>query len=158
MAKKKKENKSNIIAVNKKASFRYHLLDRFEAGIQLVGSEVKSLREKKANITDCYAMIKKGEVWLINGHISEYKYAHQFNHTPRRDRKLLLHKKEIRKLEHGLNEKGLTIVATKLYFSDSGKAKVEIALAKGKRLFDKRETIKKRENDRNLRRVVKYNK
>lgn len=153
---KKKKNKGpdNTIAVNKQASFKYHLSERIEAGIVLKGSEVKSLREKKANLLDSYATIKKEEIWLIHAHISEYKYANQFNHEPRRDRKLLLHKKEIRKLIGSLNEKGLTLVPVKLYFK-KGKAKVELALAKGKKIFDKRESIKKRENERTMQRLMK---
>lgn len=152
MAKKKTD--SNIIVVNKKASFKYHLEDRIEAGLILQGSEVKSLREKKANLTDSYAIIDKGEVWLLNCHISQYRHAKHTNHEPRRTRKLLLHKKEIIKLTGSLHEKGLTLVPTKLYFSGAH-AKVELALAKGKRLFDKRETIKKRETDRTMRRHMK---
>lgn len=154
MAKKKKKSEGNIIAVNKKASFRYHLTDRFEAGLVLTGSEVKSLRDKKANLTDSYAIINRGEAWLINTHISPYSHAHQLNHPPRRDRKLLLHKREIAKLAGHLNEKGLTLVPVKLYFKD-GRAKVELALAKGKKFFDKRETIKKRESKRAIERAVK---
>lgn len=154
MSKKKKKEPGNIIATNRKAAFKYHLEDRFEAGIVLVGSEVKSLRAGKANLTDSFATIIKGEIWLINCHISPYEYSHQFNHAPKRDRKLLMHKKEIMKLMGKLNEKGLTLVPVKMYFK-SGHAKVELALAKGKRLFDKREAIKKRESDRTLRRVLK---
>lgn len=153
MAKKKKKE-SNIITVNKKASFKYHLVDRFEAGLVLTGSEVKSLRDKKANLTDSYAIIKKGEAWLINSHISPYSHAKYANHEPRRDRKLLLHKKEIKKLTGSLNEKGLTLVPLKLYFKE-GRAKVELALGKGKKLFDKRETIRQRESDRAMDRSIK---
>lgn len=156
MGKKKKKNKDsgNIIALNKKASFEYILLDRFEAGLVLTGSEVKSLRENKANLSDSYALEKGGELYLVNSHISEYKFANQLNHEPKRERKLLLHKGEIGKLTAELREKGLTIVPTKLYWKN-GKAKVEIALAKGKRLFDKRDTIKRRESDRAIRRSLK---
>jgi SsrA-binding protein len=151
----KKKHDENIIAVNKKASFKYHLLDRFEAGLVLTGSEVKSLRGKKANLSDSYVLIRRGEAWLINAHISPYPFAHQFNHNPKRDRKLLLHKKEIRKLTGKLSEKGLTFVPIKMYFKD-GRAKIELALATGKKLFDKREDIKRRESERTIARVMKH--
>lgn len=154
MAKKKTGSPSNIIVVNKKASFNYLLLERFEAGLVLLGSEVKSLREKKANLTDSYAVVGRGGLWLLNSHINTYPYAHHQNHEPRRERKLLLHKSEMVKLIGKLNEKGLTLVPTKLYWK-GGRAKVELALAKGKRLFDKRETIKKRESDRTISRTLK---
>lgn len=153
-SKKKKKAEGDIIVVNKKASFKYHLTDRFEAGIVLTGSEVKSLRDKKANLTDSYAIIDKGEAWLLNAHISPYGHAFHTNHEPKRPRKLLLHKKEIRKLTGHLAEKGLTLVPVKMYFKN-GRAKVELALAKGKKLFDKREAIKERESRRSLERTFK---
>lgn len=134
---------------NRKASFNYHLLERFEAGIVLTGSEVKSLRMGAANLTDAYATIKKGEAWLINANISPYVQANYLNHKPKRDRKLLLHAREILKIDQRLKERGLTLVPTKLYFKE-GRAKVEIALAKGKKAYDKRETIKKRDINREL--------
>lgn len=136
-----------IITTNRKASFNYQLLERYEAGIALTGSETKSLRISGANINESYAMIKGGEVWLINAHISPYEPACYLNHKPKRDRKLLLHKREILKIEIKLKERGLTIVPTKMYFK-VGRAKVELALAKGKKSYDKRETIKKRDIDR----------
>ena len=152
--KKQKDKQGDVIVVNKKASFQYHLSDRIEGGLVLLGSEVKSLREKKANLTDSYATIIDGEVWLVSCHISEYKFANLLNHEPRRKRKVLLHNKEIAKLVGSLKEKGLTLVPTKLYFK-KGKAKVELALGKGKKLFDKRDTIKDRENKRKLDRAIK---
>lgn len=141
-----------VITTNRKASFSYHLMDRIEAGLSLLGSEVRSLREGGANLTDSFATIKNGEVWLLNAHIAPYEPANYLNHKPTRERKLLLHKREIIKLTVKLKEKGLTLVPTKLYFKD-GRAKVEIALAKGKRLYDKREAIKKREAGRAIQKL-----
>jgi len=152
--KKGKKGDSNIIAVNKKASFKFHLSDRLEAGLVLLGSEIKSLRDKKANLIDSYVVLKRGEAWLVGLHISPYSHANRENHMPRRERKLLMHKREIAKIAGSLNEKGLTLVPTKLYFK-GGRAKIEIALAKGKKLFDKRETIKKRETKRSIERALK---
>jgi SsrA-binding protein len=140
-----------IVTVNRKASFNYHLLERFEAGIALTGSEVKSMREGGANLTDAYAIEKKGELWLINSHINPYEPASLLNHKPKRDRKLLLRKKEILKITIKLKERGLTIVPTKIYFK-FGRAKVEIALAKGKKSFDKRDDIKARDIKREMER------
>jgi len=138
-----------IITTNRKASFGYHLMERFEAGMQLTGSEVKSLRTSSANLAEAYAVIKKGELWLINSNISPYEPANYLNHKPKRDRKLLLHKRELIKIDQKLKERGLTLVPTKLYFK-GGRAKCEIALAKGKKSYDKRESIKKRDIDREL--------
>lgn len=152
--KSKKKSDSNVITVNRKAAFKYHLMDRFEAGMVLTGGEVKSLRDKQANLTDSYAMIARGELWLLNAHISPYPFAHQVKHEPKRERKLLMHKKEIIKIAGQLSEKGLTLVPVKLYFKD-GRAKVELALAKGKQLFDKREAIKERESKRTMDRAIK---
>ena len=121
----------------------------------MTGSEVKSLRAKKASLGDSYVTLKRGEAYLIHSHITPYEYAHQVNHEPRRERKLLLHKEELKKIGINMREKGLTIVPTRLYFNDRGKAKIEIALAKGKRIFDKRETIKKREESRSMHRALK---
>ena len=142
-----------IICTNRKAHFNYHLLDRIEAGIVLTGSEVKSLREGGGNIGEAYAMMKGNELWLINSHISPYDPAAYLNHKPKRDRKLLLHKKELLRIGQKLAEKGLTLVPTKMYFK-AGIAKLELALAKGKQAVDKRETIKKRDVDRELRRTT----
>jgi SsrA-binding protein len=142
------------IATNRRARFEFEILDRFEAGIQLVGPEVKSLRAGKANLSDAYATIRRGEVWLLNLHISPYDPASRENPKPRRERKLLLHRREIAKLDGKVKESGLTLVPLSIYFKD-GRAKVELALARGKRRHDKRETIKKRETDRDLRRVMR---
>ncbi len=138
-----------IIATNRKASFNYHLMEKFEAGLQLVGSEVKSLRTASANISEAYAVMKKGELWLINANINPYDPANYLNHKPKRDRKLLLHKRELLKIDQKLKERGLTLVPTKIYFKE-GRAKCEIALAKGKKSYDKRESIKKRDINREL--------
>ena len=138
-----------IIAKNKKAFFEYHLEDKFEAGVSLVGSEVKSLRDGQASLADAYGLIVKGEVFLLHAHIAQYPPSSMFNHEPRRTRKLLLHKREIMKLEAKLKNKGLTLVPTMLYFR-KGRAKLELALAKGKKQYDKRDAIKKRETDRDI--------
>lgn len=143
-----------VVADNRKASFRYHLLEKFEAGVVLQGSEVKSLSLSRANIGDAYAVIKNGELFLLNCHISPYPPAARQNHEPLRTRKLLLHRREIEKLAGKLQERGLTLVPTRLYFKE-GRAKVELALAQGKKLFDKRETIKRRESRRTISRAMK---
>lgn len=144
-----------IIAENRKARFHYHFLETFEAGLVLQGSEVKSLREGKANLGDAYAIIQNGEVFLLKCHISPYAPAANLNHEPLRTRKLLLNRREVDKLIGGLEEKGLTLVPTKLYFKE-GRAKVELALAKGKQLFDKRESLKKKESRRSISRAMKH--
>tara|TARA_Y100001970_G_C14089346_1_gene779131 strand:+ start:712 stop:1182 length:471 start_codon:yes stop_codon:yes gene_type:complete len=136
-----------IITINRKASYNYFLKDIFEAGIVLKGSEIKSVRSGKINITDSYAIDKYGEIFLVNSHIPVYKEASYSNHNPYSERKLLLKKKEINKLMGKINEEGLTIVPTKMYFK-KGKAKIEIAVAKGKKHFDKRQTKKTRDWNR----------
>ena len=146
-----------IITNNRKASFLYHLLSKYEAGIQLKGSEVKSLRDGKANITDAYATDSRGEIYLINSHIPLYKESSYNNHNPRDMRKLLLNKKEINKVIGKINREGLTIVPTKVYFK-KGKAKVELAIAKGKKLYDKRHVKKKRDWQREQARILSKNK
>ena len=133
-----------IICLNRKATFNYFFLELLEAGIVLKGSEVKSLREGKASIADSYAVDKNGEIFLINSHIPLYKQSSYNNHDPKDDRKLLLKRKEINKLIGRINQDGLTLVPTKLYFL-KGKAKVQIAVAKGKKLYDKRQVKKKRD-------------
>lgn len=145
-------DKIKIIGTNRKANFQYELLDRIEAGIVLSGTEVKSLRESKVNLQESYARFIKDELWLLNCHISEYKYGNINNHDPLRERKLLLTKRELRKLKSKLQEKGLTLVPVKIYFKSS-LVKLELALAKGKKLYDKRETIKKRDTERKLKRI-----
>lgn len=142
-------NKIKIITSNRKANFQYNILQRYEAGLVLKGTEVKSLREGRANIQDAYAKFINNELWLINSHISEYRFGNINNHEPNRNRKLLLKKPELKRLKSKLEEKGLTLIPTKLYFKNSY-VKVELALAQGKKLFDKRETIKKREAERNI--------
>jgi SsrA-binding protein len=142
------------IAVNKKARFDYELLDRIEAGLVLQGTEVKALRAGQCNLTDGYVEIRRGEAWLIGVHISPYSHGNRQNHDPDRRRKLLLHGREIRKLDSKINERGLTCVPLRIYFKD-GRAKVEIAIARGKRKGDKRETIKRREADREAQRAMK---
>jgi SsrA-binding protein len=151
------ENKSEerIAISNRRARFEYEILDSFETGIVLVGSEVKSLRQGKANLQDSYALVKNGEVWLLNMHISPYEQANQFNHDPIRTRKLLLNKSEIAKLQIKTNEKGLTLVPLKLYFK-KGNAKVELGIGKGKKLHDKRESIKERDVEREIRRAKQF--
>jgi SsrA-binding protein len=143
------------VATNRRASHRYHLLDRWEAGLVLTGTEVKALRDGKAQIKDGYAALRDGEVWLHNVHIPPYGPASRENHEPERPRKLLMHRNEIERVIGKTREKGLTLVPTRLYFS-GGRAKVEIALARGKDVGDKRQAIKerelKREMDRGLRR------
>lgn len=146
-----KHSEERAIVSNRRARFEYEILDSYEAGIVLKGSEVKSLRVGKANLQDSYALVKNGEVWLMNLHISQYEQANQFNHDPVRTRKLLLTKKEIGKLNTTSNEKGLTLVPLKLYFK-KGIVKVELGVAKGKKLHDKRESIKERDVEREMRR------
>ncbi|MCA3564607.1 MAG: SsrA-binding protein SmpB [Methylocystis sp.] len=142
---KPKKSRYKLIADNRKARFNYEIGDVFEAGIMLTGTEVKSLRLGKAMIAESYASNENGEIFLINSYIPEYLQANRFNHETKRPRKLLLHKKEIAKLFHGISREGMTIVPLKLFFNDQGRAKVEVALAKGKKLHDKRETEKERD-------------
>ena len=134
---------SKIIAQNKKARHDYHILDTFEAGIVLVGSEVKSCRQGSMNLMDSYARIEKDEVFLVNAHISPYKFANQFNHDPLRKRKLLFHRLEIRKFHGKLREKGQSLIPLKVYFNNKGKVKVELALAKGKKNYIKKRDMKR---------------
>jgi SsrA-binding protein len=136
-----------LIASNKKAFHDYFVLQKAEAGLALTGTEVKSLRDGKANIKDSYVLFKDGEAFLFNAHISPYSHGNLQNHEPERNRKLLLHRREIEKLREQVVEKGLTVVPLRLYFK-GGKIKVEIAVVRGKKLYDKRETEKKRELDR----------
>lgn len=144
-----------IVAQNRKAGFNYHFLETFEAGLVLTGSEVKSLRDGKASLGDAYAVVKEGEIFLLNCHISPYPPAAMLNHDPLRTRKLLLKKAEVAKLIGKIQQKGLTLIPTKLYFKE-GRAKAELALAQGKKLFDKRESIKKKESRRTISRAMKW--
>jgi SsrA-binding protein len=145
-------DKIKVIATNRKANFEYDILNKYEAGIVLTGTEVKSLRQAKVNLQDAYGRIINDEVWIINSHINEYKFGNINNHEPLRNRKLLLNKKEIRKIKQQLQEKGLTLVPLKIYFKGSI-VKIEIGIARGKKLYDKRESIKKREIERKLSRI-----
>ena len=150
-----KSESYKVITDNRKARFLYEILETYEAGIQLMGTEVKSIRGGKINLQDGYALIRSGEVWLINVHISPYTTSSQyFNHDPRRTRKLLLHRQEIRKLIGKVEQQGLTLVPLKMYLK-RGLVKVSIGLGKGKKLHDKREDIKRRDDQRDIQRAMK---
>ena len=140
---------------NKRAKFEYEILDQIEAGMVLTGTEIKSLRSSKASITESFCQFVDGELYIINMMIDEYKLGTFYNHKTKRERKLLLHKRELQKFEKKLKDVGNTIVPLKLYINDKGKAKILIALGRGKKLFDKRDSIKERENKRNLERILK---
>jgi len=142
--------------INREAKFNYFIEDEVECGISLVGTEIKSIRDGKANLKDSYAIIRNNEVYLLNMHINEYKEGNLFNHDPKRTRKLLLHKSEINKLRKSVQEDGRTLVPLKLYFVKN-KAKILLGLCKGKKSFDKRETIKERDLDREARKMNKNN-
>lgn len=151
----KKPQTTKIVATNKKAFFNYEILETFEAGISLLGSEVKSIREGRISLKESYADVKDGEVFLINCHISPYEAANRFNHDPRRERKLLLHRSEIKRLTGKIIEKGWTLVPTKVLVNAKGKVKVEVSLAKGKRLYQKKEAIKERDLEREIKSELK---
>lgn len=151
----KKERPRKTVADNRRARFNYAVGETFEAGIALTGSEVKSLRQGRATIAESYADTRDGEVWLVNANIPEYLQAGRFNHAPKRPRKLLLHRRQIEKLAGGVEREGMTIVPLKLYFNERGRAKVELALARGKKLHDKRETEKKRSWEREKGRLMR---
>ncbi|VFU10975.1 SsrA-binding protein [Methylocella tundrae] len=152
----KKESLFKIAADNRRARYNYEIGETFEAGIMLTGTEVKSLRTGKATIAESYASIgRSGELFLINANIPEYLQANRFNHEPKRPRKLLLHARELAKLAQGTEREGMTIVPLKIYFNDKGRAKIEIALARGKQLHDKRETEKKRDWSREKSRLMR---
>ena len=151
----KTERALKVVADNRRARFHYAIGETFEAGIALTGSEVKSLRAGKTSIGESYAASRDGELWLINANISEYKHAGQFTHAPKRPRKLLLHKRQINKLIGAVEREGMTVVPLKLYFNEKGRAKVELALAKGKKLHDKRETERKRSWERERGRLLR---
>jgi SsrA-binding protein len=142
----------NINIKNKKASFEYFLFDEYTAGIQLTGTEIKSIREAKANLTDAFCVFVDNELFVKNMHISEYKQGTHYNHEPKRDRKLLLNRKELKKLLIKINEKGFTIVPTLLFINDKGLAKLTICIAKGKKTYDKRESLKKSDSKREIER------
>src|SRR4029078_5962658 len=151
----KPERRFKVVADNRKARFNYAIGEVFEAGIVLTGSEVKSMRAGKTSIAESYAASRDGELWLLNSNIAEYKQAGRFNHAPKRPRKLLLHKRQISKLIGAVEREGMTVVPLKIYFNERGRAKVEIALAKGKKLHDKRETEKKRDWSRERGRLMR---
>ncbi|WEZ83947.1 SsrA-binding protein SmpB [Rhizobium sp. 32-5/1] len=144
-----------IVAENRKARFNYEILDTYEAGLVLTGTEVKSLREGKANIAESYATDEGGEIWLINSYLPEYLQANRFNHEPRRRRKLLLSKREVNRLQGAVNREGMSLIPLKIYFNDQGRAKMELALGKGKKLHDKRESEKERDWNRQKSRIMK---
>ena len=146
--------RQRVIADNRKALHDYHILESWEAGVMLLGSEVKAIREGRVNLRDSYARVDKGDVWLLNVHISPYSHIGYTRHDERRQRKLLLHEHEIRKLAGQVTERGLTLVPLQMYFKN-GRVKVQLALVKGKQLHDKRETIRRREIDRETRAAVK---
>ena len=150
-----KEKKKKVEITNRKASHEYSFVNEFDAGIMLTGTEVKSIRNGNANLSDAYCVVEKGELWILNLYIAEYEYGTSENHMPRRQRKLLLRKPELRKLDRGIREKGTTIIPYKIFLSDRGFVKITVCLARGKKSFDKRETIKDRENKRELDRVNK---
>ena len=152
---KKDTSGRKIVAENRKARFNYAIGETFEAGLMLVGTEVKSLRQRKANIAESYVSPEGGEIWLINANIPEYLQANRFNHEPKRPRKLLLHRRQVNKLIGAVQREGMTIVPLKLYFNERGRAKVEIALAKGKQVHDKRQTEKARDWQRERGRVMR---
>ncbi|MGI6713220.1 MAG: SsrA-binding protein SmpB [Bacillota bacterium] len=150
----KEKQAIKIVTDNRKARHDYEILETYEAGIALQGTEVKSLRAGKANLKDAFARIENGEIFLYNMHISPYEQGNRFNHDPKRTRKLLMHKYEINKLFGAVREKGLTLVPLKVYFS-RGRAKVELALAKGKKLYDKREDLAKKDAKRDMEKALK---
>ncbi len=151
----KKEPAHKIVADNRKARFNYEIGEVFEAGIALTGTEVKSLRTGRATIAESYADARGGEIWLINSNIPEYLQASRFNHAPKRPRKLLLHKSQIKKLAGAVEREGMTIVPLRLFFNEKGRAKLDIALGRGKKLHDKRETEKQRDWNREKTRLLR---
>jgi SsrA-binding protein len=148
-------NGTKLIAKNRKAFFNFEIEDTFEAGISLLGSEVKSLRGGRANLSDAYAKFQRGELFLVDMHISPYEQANRQNHDPLRDRKLLMHRSELKKLTGKVAERGYSLIPLRLYFKN-GKVKVELGLARGKKTYDKRESIKKKDQRRELERMTKY--
>jgi SsrA-binding protein len=151
----KTDRKLRVVADNRKARFNYEIGEVFEAGVALTGSEVKSLRQGKATIAESYADARAGEIWLVNANIPEYLQAGRFNHLPKRPRRLLLHRNQINKLMGAVEREGMTLVPLKLYFNEKGRAKIEIALARGKKLYDKRQSEKKRSWERERGRLLR---
>ena len=152
---KQKNTNIKIVADNRKARFAYEIMDTLEAGLVLTGTEVKSLREGRSNIQESYASVEGGELWLINSYVPEYFAGNRFNHEPRRRRKLLVSKRQLARLAQSIEREGMTMVPLKLYFNERGRAKLEIAVARGKKLHDKRETSKQRDWQREKARLLK---
>jgi SsrA-binding protein len=150
-------DKQKIVAENRRARYDYFVEDRFETGIALTGTEVKALRQGEGSIAESYAAVEGEEIWLINSHIPEYSHGNRLNHEPRRPRKLLLKRREIAKLHGAVTRQGLTLVPLSIYFNGTGRAKVEIALARGKKVHDKRETVKERDWKREQQRLLRHN-
>ncbi|QQR97654.1 MAG: SsrA-binding protein SmpB [Sphingobacteriales bacterium] len=149
------KKQTNIEIINKKAAFNYLLLDTYKAGMVLYGTEVKSIREGKVNMSDCYCFFKDGELWVKNLHIAEYAFGTYNNHVPLRQRKLLLQKRELQKLHLKIKEKGFTIIPYRIYFNERNLCKIDICLAKGKKSFDKRETLKAKDEKRDVQIAMK---
>lgn len=148
-------DKKKIVAENRRARFDYHIDETMEAGIVLTGTEVKSLRFGEGSIAESYAEVKNGEVWLVNSNVPEFSHGNRFNHEPKRPRKLLLHRREVDRLQGAVERKGMTLVPLSIYFNGRGRAKVELALAKGKNVADKRQTIKERDWKREQARIMR---
>jgi SsrA-binding protein len=148
-------DKKKTVAENRRARFEYHIEDRFEAGIMLTGTEVKSLRFGEGSIAESYAEIRGGEAWLVNSNVPEFSHGNRYNHEPKRPRKLLLHEREIDRLQGAVERKGMTLVPLSVYFNSRGRAKVELALARGKNAADKRQTIKERDWKRDQARIMR---
>ncbi len=151
----KPDRKLKVVADNRRARFNYEIGETFEAGIALTGTEVKSLRQGRATIAESYADSRGGEIWLVNANIPEYLQGGRFNHAPKRPRKLLLHRRQIHKLAGAVDREGMTLVPLKLYFNEKGRAKLELAVARGKKLHDKRETERKRSWERERGRLLR---
>ena len=148
-------DKVKVVAENRRARFDYHIDETFEAGIALTGTEVKSLRFGEGSIAESYAEVRNGEVWLVNSNVPEFSHGNRFNHEPKRPRKLLMHEREIARLQGSVERKGMTLVPLSIYFNGRGRAKVELALAKGKNVADKRATIKERDWKRDKARLMR---
>ena len=151
-------DKKKVVAENRRARFDYYIDDTLEAGIALTGTEVKSLRFGEGSIAESYAEVKNGEVWLVNSNVPEFSHGNRFNHEPKRARKLLLHRREVDRLQGAVERKGMTLVPLSVYFNGRGRAKVELALAKGKNVADKRATIKERDWKRDQQRIMRDHK
>jgi len=148
-------DRKKTVAENRRARFDYHIEDTFEAGIQLTGTEVKSLRFGEGSIAEAYAEIRNGECWLVNSNVPEFSHGNRYNHEPKRPRKLLLHRREVDRLQGAVERKGMTLVPLSIYFNGRGRAKVELALARGKNAADKRQTVKERDWKRDQARIMR---